>query len=164
MTKKGRIPFSRWSSETCQKGSPDLASSLVLEIKEGSVSRAVLGRALRRRVEIGSFLFVFCFTYRLFEFEGAGVELVVFALFGDQGFVVATLDDMAVFKDHDRLTVLYGRQTVCDYKYRTVLHLYYYEGYSIKEIAAILEIPSATVGTILARGREKLREALQDQF
>ena len=49
-------------------------------------------------------------------------------------------------------------------KYRTVLHLYYYEGYSIKEIAAILEIPSATVGTILARGREKLRATLQDQF
>ena len=25
----------------------------------------------------------FCFTYRLFEFEGASVELVVFAFFGD---------------------------------------------------------------------------------
>ena len=36
--------------------------------------------------------------------------------------MVTTLDDMAVFKDHDRLTVLYGRQTVCDYKYCTVLH------------------------------------------
>lgn len=45
---------------TKKEGSPDLASSLVLGIKEGSVSRAVLGRALRRRVEIGSFLFVFC--------------------------------------------------------------------------------------------------------
>ena len=46
-------------------------------------------------------------------------------------------------------------------KYRTVIHLYYYEGYSIKEIAAILEIPAATVGTIMARGREKLRTLLK---
>ena len=46
-------------------------------------------------------------------------------------------------------------------KYRTVIHLYYYEGYSIKEIAAILEIPAATVGTIMARGRKKLRTMLK---
>ena len=48
-------------------------------------------------------------------------------------------------------------------KYRTVIHLYYYEGYSIKEIAAILEIPAATVGTLLARGREKLRPMLKGE-
>ena len=48
-------------------------------------------------------------------------------------------------------------------KYRTVIHLYYYEGYSIKEIAAILEIPGATVGTILSRGREKLRTMLKGE-
>ena len=48
-------------------------------------------------------------------------------------------------------------------KYRTVIHLYYYEGYSIKEIAAILEIPEATAGTQLARGREKLRTMLKGE-
>ena len=49
-------------------------------------------------------------------------------------------------------------------KYRTVIHLYYYEGYSIKEIAAILEVPPATVGTILSRGREKLRTMLKEEI
>ena len=48
-------------------------------------------------------------------------------------------------------------------KYRTVIHLYYYEGYSIKEIAAILDIPEATAGTQLARGREKLRTMLKGE-
>lgn len=45
--------------------------------------------------------------------------------------------------------------------YRTVIHLYYYEGYSIKEIASILSLPSATVGTRLKRGRAKLKKMLE---
>lgn len=46
-------------------------------------------------------------------------------------------------------------------KYSTVIHLYYYEGYSIKEIADILRLPPATVGTRLARGRAELRAELR---
>ena len=46
-------------------------------------------------------------------------------------------------------------------KYSTIIHLYYYEGYSIKEIADILRLPSATVGTRLARGRAQLRALLR---
>ena len=45
--------------------------------------------------------------------------------------------------------------------YRAVIHLYYYEGYSIKEIASILGLPSATVGTRLKRGRAKLKKMLE---
>lgn len=45
--------------------------------------------------------------------------------------------------------------------YRTVIHLYYYEGYSIKEIASILKLPSATVRTRLKRGRAKLKKMLE---
>lgn len=45
-------------------------------------------------------------------------------------------------------------------KYRTVIHLYYYENYSAKEIAAMLgESPSA-VSTQLLRGRKRLKEKL----
>ena len=47
-------------------------------------------------------------------------------------------------------------------KYSTVLHLHYYEGYSIKEIAKLLGLPAATVGTRLARGRERLRQMLRE--
>ena len=47
-------------------------------------------------------------------------------------------------------------------KYSTVIHLHYYEGYSIKEIANLLGVPTATVGTRLARGRERLRRLLEE--
>lgn len=49
-------------------------------------------------------------------------------------------------------------------KYSTVVHLHYYEGYSIKEIAKLLGIPAATVGTRLARGRERLRQMLKEEI
>ncbi len=45
--------------------------------------------------------------------------------------------------------------------YRTVIHLYYYEEYSIKEIASILKLPSATVGTRLSRARKLLRKIME---
>ena len=47
--------------------------------------------------------------------------------------------------------------------YSAVIHLYYYEGYSIKEIARLLALPVPTVGTRLARGRERLREMLKEE-
>lgn len=47
-------------------------------------------------------------------------------------------------------------------KYSAVIHLYYYEGYSIKEIAKLLGLPAPTVGTRLARGRERLRQMLKE--
>ena len=47
-------------------------------------------------------------------------------------------------------------------KYGAVIHLYYYEGYSVKEIAKLLGLPAPTVGTRLARGRERLRQMLKE--
>ena len=44
-------------------------------------------------------------------------------------------------------------------KYRSVLHLYYYEGYATDEIAAILGRRAATVRSQLSRGRALLRDA-----
>lgn len=46
------------------------------------------------------------------------------------------------------------------HKYRTVLYLYYYEEYSIKEISQILQVNMNTVGARLRRGREKLKNIL----
>ena len=48
--------------------------------------------------------------------------------------------------------------------YSAVIHLYYYEGYSIKEIAKLLRLPASTVGTRLARGRERLRRMLKEEM
>jgi len=46
---------------------------------------------------------------------------------------------------------------------RTVIILYYIEGYSIKEIAEILDVPAATIGTRLARARAKLAQYLKEE-
>lgn len=44
--------------------------------------------------------------------------------------------------------------------YRMPIHLHYYEGYSIKEIAALLRVRPGTVGSRLSRGREILKKRL----
>ena len=45
-------------------------------------------------------------------------------------------------------------------KLRTVVHLHYAEGYSAEEIAALLEVPPATVRTRLHRARLNLKDLL----
>lgn len=49
-------------------------------------------------------------------------------------------------------------------KYRVPMYLYYYEGYSIKEIAGLTGSKVSTLQTRLARGREKLREVLEEEM
>ena len=51
-----------------------------------------------------------------------------------------------------------------DEKYRIPVHLYYYEGYSLKEIAQVLRLPSATVGTRLQRAKVQLKQQLGGAF
>lgn len=50
-----------------------------------------------------------------------------------------------------------------DEKYRVVLMMYYSDGYRIKEISEILDIPISTVQTRLARGREQLKRYYEDE-
>lgn len=45
-------------------------------------------------------------------------------------------------------------------KYRTVIHLFYYEDLSVKEIAKYLRLKESTVKSQLHRAREMLREML----
>lgn len=49
-------------------------------------------------------------------------------------------------------------------KYRLPIHLFYYEGYDITEIAKLLSIPSGTVGTRLARARKALKTMLGGEY
>ena len=46
-------------------------------------------------------------------------------------------------------------------KYRTVIYLYYFEGYSVQELAKLLHRPESTVKTWLRRARELLRETIE---
>ena len=50
-----------------------------------------------------------------------------------------------------------------DMLYRVAVYLYYYEGCSVKEAAALMRAKESTVQTWLARAREKLRAALADE-
>ncbi len=45
-------------------------------------------------------------------------------------------------------------------KYRIPIHLHYYEGYQVGEIAQILQLPVSTVKVQLMRGRDMLRNSL----
>lgn len=45
-------------------------------------------------------------------------------------------------------------------KYRTAIHLYYYESYSVKEIASVMRTTESTVKSWLHRARAMLKDAL----
>lgn len=47
-------------------------------------------------------------------------------------------------------------------KYRTIVFLYYYENYKIKEISEMLNISVTNIQTILSRAREKLKDFLKE--
>lgn len=49
-------------------------------------------------------------------------------------------------------------------RYRLVIHLFYYEEYSVKEIAEILETPVNTVKSRLSRGRKLLKKKLKEEW
>lgn len=66
-----------------------------------------------------------------------------------------------VFSDPARQTLF---QEVMDLpaKYRLPLYLYYYEGYSVDEVGALLDLKPSTVQTRLARARAKLKLQLEE--
>lgn len=49
-------------------------------------------------------------------------------------------------------------------KYRVVVHLYYYEGYSVEEIAAMLSAKDSTVKSWMRRARLKLKDILKEDI
>ena len=49
-------------------------------------------------------------------------------------------------------------------KYRTPVYLFYYEGFSVKEIAAVCGQAEGTVRSQLNRGRSKLKDMLKGEY
>lgn len=47
-------------------------------------------------------------------------------------------------------------------KYRVPLYLYHYEGYSVREISALLKANPSTIRTRLSRARELLKHQLEE--
>ena len=73
-----------------------------------------------------------------------------------------SLDENLMSPQEEHTQLLAAVQSLPE-KYSTVLHLYSYEGYSIKEIAHILALPAATVGTRLSRARAQLKRMLEEE-
>ena len=49
-------------------------------------------------------------------------------------------------------------------KMKEVVHLYYYEGYSLKEISRLLRIPEGTVKSRLSSARKELKKQLKEEW
>jgi len=49
-------------------------------------------------------------------------------------------------------------------KYRAAIHLYYYEGYSTREIAELTSQSESAVRQQLSRGRQMLKESLKGEY
>ncbi|MBQ8519359.1 MAG: sigma-70 family RNA polymerase sigma factor [Agathobacter sp.] len=81
---------------------------------------------------------------------------------------ISSLEDNQVEKTYEfhsnEQSDLYEAVMHLPAKYRIVVHLYYFEDYSTKEIAEILKIKETTVQTQLMRARGKLKEMLKEAW
>lgn len=69
--------------------------------------------------------------------------------------------EAVAFDSHDE-SELFSEVMKLKPKYRQVIHLFYYEGYSTGEISELLKISQSAVTTRLARARNQLKEHLQE--
>ncbi|MBR3696865.1 MAG: sigma-70 family RNA polymerase sigma factor [Clostridia bacterium] len=73
------------------------------------------------------------------------------------------LNENISFETHEEFDVINAINKLPK-NYRTVIYLFYYEGYKIKEIAEILKINESTIKTWAFRARELLKESLEGGF
>lgn len=81
---------------------------------------------------------------------------------------VVSIDELDSKPDQDfkrsEESNLYEAVMALPKKYRLVVHLYYYEDYSVREIAEIVGIKETTVQTQLMRARKKLKLKLKEEW
>lgn len=70
------------------------------------------------------------------------------------------LKEDITFETKERHDIYYAVQEL-PLKYRTIIHLYYYENYKINEISKILNIKENTIKSNLSRAREKLKQKVE---
>ena len=74
------------------------------------------------------------------------------------------LEDVYPFNDNtDKHSVFYAVMDLPT-KYRTVIHLYYYEDLSVKEISDALNMKENTVMSLLYRARKLLKNVLEVEY
>jgi len=62
----------------------------------------------------------------------------------------------------DKYADVYETMMELPEKYRVILYLYYYEGYSLKEIAGMLRINASTLRSRFAKAKELMKEYLEN--
>lgn len=72
------------------------------------------------------------------------------------------LSEDVSYRDEEKSDLYYAVMKLPQ-KYRTVIHLHYYEGYSVDEIAKITGATSGTVKSQLHRGRQMLKELMEEE-
>lgn len=73
------------------------------------------------------------------------------------------LEQELIFETPEKSDVYFAVQSLPS-KYRTVIHLFYYEDMSVNDIAECLSIKENTVKSQLHRGREMLRDKLKGGY
>ena len=71
-------------------------------------------------------------------------------------------EELVADKDKEDLSYVWEAVKQLPEKYREVVHIFYQEGYSTKEIAEILNRNESTVRSDLKRGRDRLKNILKD--
>lgn len=74
-----------------------------------------------------------------------------------------SLEDNIQFEEKEQEDIFQIVSTLPQ-KYKTVVYLFYYEGYKIKEISKIMKTREGTIKTWLSRARESLKEKIEGGF
>lgn len=64
--------------------------------------------------------------------------------------------------EHEEQTAIFSAVMGLKEKYRTVLYLFYYEDFTVKEISSLLNIKESAVTTRLSRARAQLKQKLKE--
>ena len=75
----------------------------------------------------------------------------------------APLDENISVTDNASLENTLSEVLKLPVKYRTVIHLHYYMGYSVAEIAELTKTNPSTVKTRLSRARKQLKKTLKEE-
>lgn len=76
---------------------------------------------------------------------------------------ISEVQDVKTFDKYDSDSIVAKALNEIDEDLKVVTVLYYYDGFSVKEISEMIDIPEGTVKSRLSRAREKLYILLKDE-